>query len=161
MNAADIALCHTTARWLAACGRCAGALSGGIAIVSALALLGPHRPGAAAGASFAAALLLVLPERLLALRLAFDAGLFRDLAADPPGRADGPSALRLLDAALLSLGLRRAPVRVPVPVPVPVRPLAERVAGARRLSRQHLGLVLAQTAALAVALSLQMAGRAA
>lgn len=147
MNAADATLCRATACWLAACARCGGALGVGIGVVAALALLAPRSGGAAA--AFAAALLLVLPERVLALRVAFDAGLFRALAA---GRPDGAAqALPALDTALQALRLRAAAAP---------RPLAERVAGARRLGRHHLGVVLAQTVALALALALHAAAGA-
>lgn len=88
---------------------------------------------------------MLLPvERVLALRLHFDAGLFTDLA-------EGRTRLASLDAALAALGLRR-PAGVPRALPL-------RVAGARRLAMQHLAVALLQAAALATALPSWTAGR--
>lgn len=168
MTEADRVLCRVTAAWLAACWRAAGALGLGAGLLAALGLLLPAGPQGtlrlAATAGCALALLLSLPERVLALRLAFDAALFADLAAagdhGPAGmpcpaaagvaaRAGAvdspapPASLGRLDGALQALGLRDAVE--------PPRSLRARVDGARRLSRQHLGLVLAQVSAVALA----------
>lgn len=137
----DAALCRVTARWLSACARGAGALGLGCALLAAGVLL--WRAGSPPGAArieallCAAVLLLTLPERVLALRLMFDAGLFADLAA--PG-----ASLQSLDAALTALQLRTAATG-------PVRSLPDRVAGARRLSHQHLAVVALQVMALVIA----------
>lgn len=128
------ALCAVSARWLAACGRSAGALGLGAAGMACLVLLA--RPGPAWAAWTVLALLPF--ERLLALRLRLDAGLFADLAA-------GCTRLATLDAALATLQLRPAAART--------RSLTQRVAGARRLAWQHVALALLQAAALLAALA--------
>ncbi len=135
LSADERALCSACAHWLSACVRTVSAVGLGAAALALLALaLRPALPWAAL------AVLVLLPaERVLALRLRFDAGLFADLAE---GRLDLPA----LDAALAALRLRRA-AALP-------RALPERVAGARRLVLQHALLVLLQAAALLAALSL-------
>lgn len=137
MTAAERVLCATTARWLSASSGVVGAVGVVSALIAALLLIARvPLPGLAA-----AALLLALAERVLALRTHFDAGLFADLAR-PPG------ALDLLDEALAGLHLRE---RSAAP-----RTLADRVQGARRLTQQHALLVLVQFGA--VALQLVLAG---
>jgi len=136
MSAPERACCAATGRWLAAGGRSAGGLAL-LAALWAVALLLSRQPWPGLAL---AALLLVPLERLLALRTAFDAGLFADLAA-------GRSTLAALDHSLAELRLR---VAGSVP-----RPLSERVLGARRLVLRHAAVavlqfacVLAQTAFL-------------
>ncbi len=85
----------------------------------------------------AAVLLAGAAERVLALRLRLDAGLFADLAQ---GRI---ASLQALDDALQATGLRRAP-GLP-------RALAPRLQGAQRLQRWHAGLVGLQCVLLAAA----------
>ena len=135
--AAERSLAAATARWLAAGRSSAGALGLACAALTLGALL--WRAPAAAPLLWAVLALAPL-ERLLALRLHFDGGLFADLA-----RAEGPmpGALAALDHALHGLRLRR-PAQAP-------RPLAERVRGAQRLLHAHLGCVAVQFAALAAA----------
>ena len=101
----------------------------------AVALL-PEAQTAAASLS-AAVLLAGVGERVLALRLQLDAGLFADLAQ---GRI---ASLPDLDAALQATGLRAAP-GVP-------RALAPRLHGAQRLMRWHAGLVGLQCVLVAAA----------
>lgn len=140
-------LCAGTACWLAACGGTLSALGlGAAALAAALLVLAPAA-GAAVQLAAAAVLLATPLERLLALRLQLDAGLFGQLAA-----ADGGDRrLTALDAALATLDLRAA-------TPEP-RALGPRVAGARRLSRQYLAVVLGQALAAALALLLATLGR--
>lgn len=148
MNDGERALCAATARWLAASGAALGALGLLSALMSALmaalalALRLPM-PGLAAFA-----LLLVPAERVWALRVRFDAGLFADLAREPAPAA----AIGGLDDALAALGLRR---RAATP-----RPLADRVNGARRLARQHAALAAVQFAAAALPCLLLLAATA-
>lgn len=122
----DRLLCAATGRLLHAVAVGAGALGLGCALVAATALL------LRAGSPTIAALpLLLLPvERVLALRLRFDAGLFDVLANDSGATLAG------LDAALHALRLR-APAAAP-------RALSDRIAGARRLAVWHSVVVLAQ-----------------
>lgn len=82
---------------------------------------------------FAVVLLLALPERYAALRVALDAQLF---AAWGDGRI---ASLAGMDAALAALG------RAPAP-----RPLAERLRGARRWLAWHAACVAGQLLALLV-----------
>lgn len=140
MTAADRATCRVLARWLAAWRQAFGALGLGAALVAALVMLRPGALPQAALAACAAVLLLALAERVLALRLGFDAGLFADLGED------AAFTLEHLDGSLHALGLRAASARP--------RALTDRVAGARRLCVQHAGLVLLQCAALAAAFTL-------
>ena len=138
-------VCATTARLLSATASAAGALGGGSALLAA-ALLMWGAPAVAA--STAATLLLLLVagtaafERVLALRLRLDAGLFADLAY---GGA-GPKSLQRLDQALHRLGLRARPSTC--------RPLADRVQGARRLVMWHLAVAAAQGAGIGATLVL-------
>lgn len=76
------------------------------------------------------AVLLGLVERYFALRLRLDAGLFADLAA---GRI---ASLAALDGGLAAIGVQSG---------MP-RPLDDRITGGRTLWRQHLAIVLIQTA---------------
>lgn len=85
----------------------------------------------------AGVLVLSLAERYLALRLAFDRDLF---AAWGRGALDGAG----IDAALVRLHLA-APLAT-------TRPLDARIAGALRLQRRHLIVVIAQAALLGGAL---------
>ena len=158
-------VCATTARLLSATASAAGALGGGSALLAA-ALLMWGAPAVAA--STAATLLLLLVagtaavERVLALRLRLDAGLFADLAygtvyRSAAGSASGnpcdsgygiagPRSLRRLDRALHKLGLRAQPSTC--------RPLADRVQGARRLVMWHLAVAAAQGAGIGATLVL-------
>lgn len=73
---------------------------------------------------------LLLAERYLALRLAFDERLFARLA-------EGAS---LADLAALDSGLQQV---LALPAAKAGRPLPERIAGARRLHRRHMAVALA------------------
>ena len=131
------ALCTTTARLLAASVTSLGALGLGCAMLAAAALL-LHPPVAATAAyALLGTLVLAIGERVLALRLHFDAGLFAELARDP---AAPRRALHTLDQALQTLRLRAAAAAP--------RPLLDRVAGARRLVVWHAATVAAQCAGL-------------
>jgi hypothetical protein len=135
MTTDERVLCATTARWLQASSGALGGLGAVSVLAAVLALLaGLPLPGLAA-----AALLLALAERVLALRTRFDASLFADLA-------HGPCTPDMLDAALAGLGLRARSAHS--------RPLADRVAGARRLTRQHAVLASLQFAAVTLQLVL-------
>lgn len=130
---ADRSACIALAAWLHAQARLAPlawllALIGGVVLVSGRASL--------TGMLLAAAVLvLVLAERYLALRIAFDAALF---AAWGRGALDADA----LDAALLRLKQKV----------LPMRPFDDRMAGALRLQRLYLGVIVAQLALLAMAL---------
>ena len=119
----DRTLAATTARWLQAGARCAGTLGLGCAGLAAAALLLLPLPLPARAAALAA-LALLPAERVLALRLHFDAGLFADLARARPAPQQ---ALGSLDLALQALRLR-GPSALPT-----LRPLPDRVRGAQRL----------------------------
>lgn len=142
---APCALSATTARLLQAGARSLGALGLGCAALAAAALLLTPASGAVQAAALAVLALLPL-ERLLALRLLFDAGLFTDLAHPA---LPAPSSLQALDQALHTLGLR-APAAT-------VRPLDERVRGARRLLAWHAGSVALQAAATLAVLLMRVA----
>ncbi len=158
MNPAEQVLCAATARWLAATTAVFGAL-GLWAAAGAMLLLVARVPQPAwAGC----ALLLLLAERVLALRTRFDAGLFADLAqgtacpchrraADMPQQTSPTEPLQLLDAALASLRLRQAAAAP--------RSLVQRVQGALRLSLQHGALATLQCVAVGLQLLLLAAGR--
>ncbi|MDO5625742.1 MAG: hypothetical protein Q4G71_13760 [Pseudomonadota bacterium] len=131
------ALCAATAAWLHA----ARPLSVWSLVLSALALAAWLLAGWGQGGAVwwaSAALLAGLAERYLALRLALDARLFDALAHGHM------HSLPALDTALHALGLRQADAGT-------ARPLAARVAGARRLSRLHLAVVLLQTVLMGIA----------
>ncbi len=141
MNDNDRALCLATAGLLRASGAIAfWGLALSLIAGLVLALTGRSLPP---GSWFAYAVvaLIGLPERYLALRLRFEASLFDGLAQAP---AASPQAL---DAALKSLGLRRAGRAVP--------PLAELVQAARQLMQRHGIAVVAQTVVFALALAMQ------
>lgn len=140
MTPADRVLCATTARWLSASSGVVGGVGMAAVLMAALLLLARTPLPVLA----AAALLLALAERTLALRTRFDAGLFADMARQP-------EALDLMDNALADLHLRE-PGAAP-------RPLAERVVGARRLTLQHALVALAQFSAVTVQLGLMVWGR--
>lgn len=133
------ALCAATARWL----RAVQALEW-LALAACAAalwrLLAAPAPGWTAWAAWAV-LVLALPERLFALRLRFDRGLFVDLAE---GRI---ASLQALDAALS----RWRPA-----APGAARPLDARIAGTLHLWRRHAAAVGAQ--ALLCLLALLPAG---
>lgn len=144
LSADERALCAATAHLLDAGARVLGTLS--LALLAGLTLwvgLAGRASGAATGAILPAgfiALLLVwtlaLPERWLAFRLRFDAGLFADLAGGRIGALTG------LDKALQSLfGARLA-------VAPGSRGVVDRVGGAQRLLRWHLAVVAGQGLAL-------------
>lgn len=123
------ARCAATARWLHA----AVALEW-LALIAAVVALWLLLSDAATGvARWAAwvALAMALPERVLALRLRFDRGLFADLA---DARI---TSLQVLDTAL-------APWRAAAAEDSETRPLDARIAGSLRLWKQHAGLVTAQ-----------------
>lgn len=125
MNDGDQALSQATAALLSATARAFGVLGlGAAALALALAAAGLARPEAAAVAAA-----LVPLERVLALRLHFDAGLFEHLRS-----------LAALDHALQALRLR--------PAGATTRPLADRVRGATRLMAWHGLAAAAQFAAL-------------
>lgn len=125
MNGSDHALSRATAALLSAAARAFGVLGlGAAALALALAAAGLARPEAAAVAAT-----LVPLERMLALRLHFDSGLFNHLRS-----------LADLDHALQTLRLR--------PATAAPRPLADRVRGARRLMAWHGLTAAAQFAAL-------------
>jgi len=126
MDSDDRALCATTARWLQGCSGALGTLAIASACGALVLLLSKS--------TWPAAVVLALTpaERLLALRLRFDAGLFADLAR-------GETDIGRLDGALQRLGLRRAEAPTKPP-----RGVAERVAGTRHLLRQHAALALLQ-----------------
>jgi hypothetical protein len=90
---------------------------------------------------FGAVTLLGVLERYFALRLVFDADLFEALAR---GSID---TLPALDAALLRLGLRRAPDAP--------RSLEERIHGTRALMQRHGIVVACQSAMFLLALLTQ------
>ena len=101
---------------------------------------------AALGALGALGVLAVL-ERVHALRLAFDARLFEQLAAGQIATLDE------LDTALHGLGLRAHPAAA-----APLRPLSDRLRGCRRLVWRYVACVgtlgaLCVIAALAIALA--------
>lgn len=126
-DGADRALCVAAARWLSAAGGAAGTL--GLASLGFAALLLVAREP---GPAIAVGVLLLAPlERLLALRVRFDAGLFADL-----GR--GALTLSSLDASLHGLRLR-GPAAAP-------RALADRVDGARALVWRHVAVAMLQFA---------------
>ena len=128
MSDVDRALCAATARLLqAARVPAAWGLALSVVAIAVLALTGRSLPMLSAMA-FGGAALLGLPERYLAFRLYFDAGLFKDLAVG------AITSLSDLDNALHRLGLR--------PATGPSRALEDRVAGARRLL-QHHGITVA------------------
>jgi hypothetical protein len=136
------ALAATTARLLGACACSIGWLGLGCAALAALALLARLPVATTPGPALvlAGVLLLAPLERVLALRLQFDAGLFIDLAAAAQTPA---AALDTLDQALHRLRLR---------APSPQgRSLSQRVGGARRLISWHAGTVVVQFAALGLA----------
>jgi len=138
MSEIDRALCAATARLLqAARVPAAWGLALSVVAVAVLALAGRSLPMLSAMA-FAAVALLGLPERYLAFRLYFDAGLFRDLAGG------AIASLSDLDGALHSLGLR--------PAAGQARALDDRVAGARRLLQHHGIVVACQSGLLLLAL---------
>lgn len=129
-------LARTTARLLGACAGAAGAV-GLLCAAGAMAALLMRVPGPVA--ALCAAVLVLLPiERLLWLRVRFDAGLFTDLARALDRTDEAPSAGATLDAALHALQLR-GPAGAP-------RPLIDRAHGARRLMQWHALVALAQFA---------------
>lgn len=132
-------LCATTGHLLSATARCAGGLGAACALLAALLLALQGTTGLVA----LLALALVPVERVLALRLHFDAGLFRDLARDPHG---GRPVLASLDQALQRLRLRK-PSALP-------RPLGDRIEGSRRLVAWHVAVAAAQCLAVLAALTL-------
>ena len=139
-------LARTTAQLLHACAAAAG---GAGLLCAAGAMLGLLMPAPGTAMALCALVLALLPlERLMCLRVRFDAGLFTDLARALDRGDDAPSACSSLDAALHALKLR-GPATAP-------RPLIERVQGARRLAFQHALVALAQFALLMSALALRL-----
>jgi hypothetical protein len=138
----DRTLAAAIARLLQAGARTTGALGLACAGVAAAALLLAPLPVPARAAAWVGLALLPL-ERVLALRLDFDAGLFAELA-----RGGRPTAQSLgaLDQALQTLRLRGPAATL--------RPLADRVRGAQRLLAWHtLGVALQAAAALTLLLA--------
>lgn len=141
-GSADTLLASTTARLLHASATALGALGLlSLALAGAALLLHPA-PAAAARALLLAVLAVAPIERLLALRLHFDAGLFADLSVDL-GRPGAVNPLSALDQALQTLRLR--------PPSPALRPLAERANGACRLLFWHACCVVLQFGAVATA----------
>ena len=136
---ADRLLCATTARLLQAAAGVAGGIAAACALLAAALLVLPVDAGLPLRLACAGVLLLCPLERVLLLRLRLDAGLFNDLAASPSAM---PLALRALDQALATLGLRPTD-----PTLQTTCPLTDRVAGARRLLLWHAGVVLVQAGA--------------
>jgi hypothetical protein len=137
-------LADATACWLSAGARSAGTLGLGCAALAATALLLLPLPLPARAAALAPPALLPA-ERVLALRLHFDAGLFAGLAGN---RLSPPQALGSLDLALQALRLRGPSTASTL------RPLSERVRGAHRLLAWHAACVgLQAVCALALLLT--------
>jgi hypothetical protein len=145
-------LARSTARLLDACATAAGSTGLLCAAAAAVALVmrAPLSVATPLAQVLALALVLVLAllplERLLWLRLRFDAGLFADLALELDRADAAASAGATLDAALHALRLR-GPAGEP-------RPLADRALGARRLAQRHALVALVQCALLVSALAL-------
>jgi hypothetical protein len=141
-------LARSTARLLDACATAAG--STGLLCSAAAAVALVMRAPLSVAAPLAPVLVLVLTllplERLLWLRLRFDAGLFADLALELDRADAAASAGATLDAALHALRLR-GPAGEP-------RPLCDRALGARRLAQWHVLVALVQCALLVSALAL-------
>ena len=135
------ALCVTLAAWLHAARHVAtlGIVLTAVALLGLAAVAHIGRLFTACGLALAAVVLLGLAERVLVLRLDFDARLF-DALAD--GRLP---TLGLLDAALTGLGLRPAG---------PLRALPDRINGTQRLLRLHWLMTTLQLLGLAGALLL-------
>ncbi len=140
------ALARTTARLRQACAGAAGSIGLLCAAGAMLALLMGLPPLAAVACALVLALLPI--ERLLWLRVRFDAGLFTDLARALDHAGEAPSAGATLDAALHALQLR-GPAGAP-------RPLIDRAQGARRLAHRHALVALVQFALLLSALALRL-----
>ena len=138
-------LARSTARLLDACAAAAGSTALLCAGAAALALAMREAPPAALSFALPLVLALLPLERLLWLRLRFDAGLFADLALELDRADAAASAGATLDAALHALRLR-PPAHAP-------RPLADRALGARRLAVRHVLVALAQVGLLAAALA--------
>jgi len=138
LSAQERAHCATLAALLA--GHGALGLWGLLLSALALATLCLGTASGLAALGFAATALLGLPERYLALRLRLDERLFGDLVA---GRIPN---LPALDQALGQLGLRKAAAAA-------VRPLADRLHGARRLMRRHASIVASQSLLTVVAIA--------
>ncbi len=130
----DRALCATTAAWLDATRVLGwlGLFAGGVAGVHLL--LDGTQPWIAAALMF-----LLLGERYLALRLAFDGAVFRALAEGP---IEDPARF---DHSLQQLGLRPG-TRVE-------RSVESRTRGAMRMSRAYLSVVAVQVVLCAVLLA--------
>jgi hypothetical protein len=135
------ALCVTLAAWLHAARHVAalGLVCTAVALLGLAALACTGRLFTVFGLALAAVVLLGGAERVLALRLDFDARLF-DALAD--GRLP---TLTGLDAALTGLRLRPAG---------PSRALPARIAGTQRLLRLHVLLTTLQWLCLAASMLL-------
>lgn len=132
-------LCISTAELLSATAGSAGGLALAAAVIAAAVLV-------LQGGWLVMPVLLLAPlERVLALRLRLDAGLFTALAHNSACSSALPTPLlSALDSALTSLKLRGPQTGT--------RQLTDRVAGARRLFRQHLVVVALQYGCLLLAL---------
>jgi hypothetical protein len=134
----DDALTRPVAATLAALldqGRIVDAWSRGLTVAAALSLMllptFASRPPTLPMTILSVVMLAGLAEIYLAVRVGFDAALFRQLAADP----GGPD-LAALDGALMQLELL-PPIKAGRPPPA-------RVAGAQRLLRRQAMLMIAQ-----------------
>ena len=137
----DRALCAATARLLQASEKIsAWGLALAVVGMGVVALTGRSLP-LVSWLGFAAMALLGLPERYLAFRLRFDAGLFKDLATQTM-----PS-LAAMDHALQRMGLRNPPDEA--------RTLEQRVLGARQLLQRHGIVVICQSVLFLLALLTQ------
>jgi hypothetical protein len=139
LDAGQRAQCVVLARWLET--SAVVAVSGLFAAAAAAACL-VFSGGLLARSAALLVLALIPIERVYALRLRFDRGLFADLA---DGRL--PS-LAALDAALGALSLRKASAQT--------RPLADRIRGTRRLWRVHTFVVAVQVLLCLAALVLRV-----
>jgi len=126
----DRALCAAVAAWLDAHAALA-AWGLALSVTAVVALIGFALPGIAVAAALLGVAGLGLAERVLALRLRFDAGLFSALAGGTL-----PS-LAALDSTLARMALR--------PAAAGPRALPDRVRGTLRLLRAHRAAVVLQT----------------
>ncbi len=151
LDDSERATCAAVARWLDT-DRIVGACGLFAAAVAALCLLIDHASighridsiGSGTGVVVAASMVLFLMpiERVYALRLRFDRGLFADLADGRIG------SLMTLDAALSSLKLRTAAATP--------RPLTDRIRGVQRLWRRHAAVAVVQVLLCLLAVALRL-----
>jgi hypothetical protein len=139
LDEAERAQCAALARWLDT-SSIIGTLGLFAAAIAALWMRLGHSNGVQIAAALALALVPI--ERIYALRLRFDRGLFADLADKRLPN------LNALDAALSALGLRKATAQM--------RPLADRIRGTQGLWRSHAAIVGAQVLLCLFALVLRV-----